>query len=636
MSPIPTRRAGRCSTVCLTQDFVPEWGMFTLSALCVSGLVVAGAQGAISSSYPQGVASSYPQGVAQVPNVVTVAQSPSNSQQTSVLFVNPASGNDRGSGSEQAPLKTITQALRVVQPGTIIMLAPGTYSAKTGETFPLYLKPGTTIKGEPRDRGQSIIIQGGGFFLSRTFARQNVAIVGANQAGLTGVTVTNANPQGYGLWVESTSPVISDNTFTGSGHDGASVVDSSAPILRNNYFYQNGANGITIYGSSRPELQENIFEKTGFGINIAQNAAPRLTGNRVTQNKDGIVIQGRARPILRGNVVDSNSRDGIVAIAQSRPNLGTSADPGNNTFISNGQFDINAKTSSETIAAFGNQLSSKANGKLDFSGTVNVADISVAPTNVASTVPFGQEVARPSPKVSAPPPVAPIAAIPVPAPVNVPRLVSPPEAPKAPIFSRPAATSLRRLPVPKATAPQIQVAPPTPQAVPQIQIAPPVTAPAPLLRRPALFSRPTATSGAIEIPVPAPESSAAPANVNPAVNPPSTLAVAPGQSILPVPSADAPLGNVGNMSSVPIWRNSGQRSQGSSLSAAANLRFRVVVEADSDSQQSQVKAIVPDAFPVSLRGRTLMQAGAFGDRSKADELLQSLLNQGLKATIEQL
>jgi cell division protein FtsN len=31
-----------------------------------------------------------------------------------------------------------------------------------------------------------------------------------------------------------------------------------------------------------------------------------------------------------------------------------------------------------------------------------------------------------------------------------------------------------------------------------------------------------------------------------------------------------------------------------------------------------------------------MQAGAFGDRAKADELLQSLLNQGLKATIEQL
>ncbi len=606
MSPIPTRRAGRHSTLCLTPKNVPEWGMSALSALCVSGLMLSGAQTAI----------------AQVPSGVSVAQSPSNSQPASVLFVNPASGNDSGNGSEQSPFKTITQALRVVQPGTIILLAPGTYSAKTGETFPLYLKPGTTIKGEPRDRGQSVIIQGGGFFLSRTFARQNVAIVGANQAGLTGVTVTNANPQGYGLWVESTSPVVSDNTFTGSDHDGASVVGSSAPILRNNYFYQNGANGITIYGTSRPELQENIFEKTGFGINIAQNAAPKLTGNRVTQNKDGIVIQGKARPILRGNVVDSNSRDGMVAIAQSRPNLGTSADPGNNTFMGNGQFDINAKTSSETIAAFGNRLSSnKANGKLDFSGTVSVADIPVAPTNVASTVPFGQEGPRQLPKVSALPPRS---ANPLPAiPVHAPRLTSPPEAPKVPIFSRPAATSLRRLPVPKATAPKIQV-------------APPVASPTPLLARPALFDRPAAT-GAIEIPVPAPESGTAPSSrINPpAMTSPTTLAAA-SQGILAVPSADAPLGNVGNVSSVPVWRDPMRRSRGGSpIRAAAGLRFRVVVEADSDSQKSQVRAIVPDAFPVSLRGRTFMQAGAFGDRAKADELLQSLLNQRLRATIEQ-
>jgi parallel beta-helix repeat protein len=609
VSPIPTRRAGRRSTVFLTQNFVPEWGM---SALCASGLMLSITQTAI----------------AQVPSEVSIAQVPSNSQQYSTLFVNSSSGNDTGNGSAQAPLKTITQALRVVQPGTIILLAPGTYSTKTGEAFPLYLKPGTTIKGEPRDRGQSVIIQGGGFFLSRTFARQNVTIVGANQAGLTGVTVTNANPQGYGLWVESTSPVISDSTFTGSDHDGVSVVGSSAPILRNNYFYQNGANGITIYGTSRPELQENIFEKTGFGINIAQNAAPRLTGNRVTQNKDGIVIQGKARPILRGNVVDSNSRDGMVAIAQSRPNLGTSADPGNNTFMGNGQFDINAKTSSETIAAFGNQLSSnKANGKLDFSGTVSVSDIPVAPTSIASSVPFGQDGPRESSKISALPPRStnPITSIPVPAPVNVPRLSSPPEAPKAPIFSRPAATSLRRLPAPK-------------EAAPQIQVAPLVTSPAPLLAKPALFNRPASTS-AIEIPVPAPESGVRVSS--PTIASPSTVAAASSQGVLPVPGADAPLGNVGNMSSVPVWRNPMQRSDGSpptpsTRAVATSLRFRVVVEADSDSQQSQVRAIVPDAFPVSLRGRPLMQAGAFGDRAKADELLQSLLNQGLKATIEQL
>ena len=486
---------------------------------------------------------------AQVPR--QIAQTPSSQADYSLLFVNSTIGTDVNNGSEQAPLKTITQALRVVQPNTIIVLAPGTYSAETGETFPLQLKPGTTIKGEPRDRGQSIIIRGTGVFLSRSFARQNVTIVGANQAGLTGVTVTNPHNQGYGLWVESTSPVVSDNTFTSSGHDGVSVVGSSAPILRNNYFYQNGANGITIYGTSRPELTENIFEKTGFGINIAQNAAPRIAGNRITQNKDGIVVQGRAQPIFRNNVIDGNDRDGMVAIAGARPNLGTATDPGNNTFLNNGQLDINSKASSETIPTFGNQIAAaKTNGKLDLSGTALAAEMPGAtPINVPSSIGFGQQFPRPqSPTVTI-----------------LPR-ISAPEAPRSPLFTRPAATSAARLPALKAIA--------TRSALPM---------PAPSLTRSA-----SPIVGAIEIPVPLPESSSVPtAPSRPSIPTAPTIALSNTQGVLPVPGGDAPIGNVGDMPTVPIWRTATRNSQGSppalpSRAIALGLRYRVVVEAISE------------------------------------------------------
>ncbi len=576
----------------------------TLSLLCGSALI---GQSAVAAQVPLQVAQTFS----------------SQASNYSLLFVNSTIGTDSNNGSEQAPLKTITQALRVVQPNTIIVLAPGTYSAETGETFPLQLKPKTTIKGEPRDRGQTVIIKGSGFFLSRSFARQNVTIVGANQAGLTGVTVTNPHNQGYGLWVESTSPVVSDNTFTANGHDGVSVVGSSAPILRNNYFYQNGANGITIYGTSRPELAENIFEKTGFGINIAQNAAPRIVGNRITQNKDGIVIQGRAQPILRNNVVDGNDRDGMVAIAGARPNLGTSADPGNNTFLNNGQLDINSKASSETIPTFGNQIASaKTNGKLDFLGTATVADIPTAsPISVASSIGIGQQLPRTQP---------PIISISVP-----PTVKSAPEAQRTPLFSRPAATSAARLPVPKAI-----VTRPAP-----IRVAPPMLSPATV--QPALFNRPASTTGAIEIPVPPPESGsvasvpvASSRNSSTPIPSAPAIALSNSQGVLPVPKGDAPIGNVGNMPTVPVWRSATRNSEGSppalpSRAIALGLRYRVVVEAVSAGEQAQVRAIVPDAFTVSLRGRTLMQAGAFGDQAKANELLQTLSSQGLKASIEQ-
>ena len=86
----------------------------------------------------------------------------------------------------------------------------------------------------------------------------------ADRAILAGVTIKNPDPQGYGVWIESTSPAILDSTFTESGHDGISVTGSGSPLIRNNYFYQNGANGITIYGTSQAEVRENIFEQTGF------------------------------------------------------------------------------------------------------------------------------------------------------------------------------------------------------------------------------------------------------------------------------------------------------------------------------------------------------------------------------------
>lgn len=67
--------------------------------------------------------------------------------QVNVLFVNPSVGNDKqGNGSESSPLKTITQALRVATPNTVIMLAKGTYSAEIGEVFPLILKPSVTMR----------------------------------------------------------------------------------------------------------------------------------------------------------------------------------------------------------------------------------------------------------------------------------------------------------------------------------------------------------------------------------------------------------------------------------------------------------------------------------------------------------
>jgi hypothetical protein len=65
----------------------------------------------------------------------------------------------------------------ICSPNSVIILAPGTYNTSSGETFPLRLKQGVSIQGNPRTRGNNILIQGGGTFLSPTFARQNITIL---------------------------------------------------------------------------------------------------------------------------------------------------------------------------------------------------------------------------------------------------------------------------------------------------------------------------------------------------------------------------------------------------------------------------------------------------------------------------
>jgi parallel beta-helix repeat protein len=309
--------------------------------------------------------------LAQVPaGIQPTLQNRQTISQVNQLFVNPSLGSDKtGNGTAIAPWRTITQALEASPPNSVIILAPGTYSAKTGEVFPLMLKPGVAIQGDISNKGKTVTITGGGEYLSRRFGGQNVAIVGANQTSLTGVTVTNTNRRGYGLWIESSNIIVGENTFTNNTQDGIAITGDGTPSISKNFFIRNGANGITISGNARPEIRENIFQDTGFGINIAQNSTPVVVANQIQNNRSGIIVQANATPLLRNNVIQGNKEDGLVIIAQARPDLGISYDPGRNVFRNNGRYDINAKTAKLVISAAGNNLASnRISGQVDLQG----------------------------------------------------------------------------------------------------------------------------------------------------------------------------------------------------------------------------------------------------------------------------
>ncbi|MEO1093283.1 MAG: DUF1565 domain-containing protein [Cyanobacteria bacterium J06638_28] len=238
------------------------------------------------------------------------------SQSHTILYVNAAAGHDRqGRGTQMQPLKTITHALQIAQPNTLILLADGTYSEETGESFPLELSPGVTVQGAGGADSSNVTIRGGAVYLSPTQGLQNVAILGAHNAGLANVIVSNPHPSGIGLWIESGDPVILGNAFFQSGSTGIYIAGSGTPVIRNNYFAENGQAGLVIAGTSSAQVQGNIFKNTGTGISVAPGATPQIMNNQVTHNQEGLLIHAEARPVLRDNAVQQNRRNSILDYA---------------------------------------------------------------------------------------------------------------------------------------------------------------------------------------------------------------------------------------------------------------------------------------------------------------------------------
>lgn len=562
---------------------------------------------------------------------------PTDLSQMQLLYVSASSGNDQNDGSRQAPLRTITYALSVASPNTAILLAPGTYSVATGETFPLQLKPEVLLQGNPNSQGKEVIIEGGGKFTSPTNGSQDIAILSAEGAILTGVTVTNRNYRGYGLWVESHGMTVTNNTFTGNTHDGISVVGIGTPLIEGNSFINNGANGITIYGYSQPKVRNNDFQNTGFGINVAQNAAPWLIGNRITYNKDGIVVQANARPILRNNYIERNERDGIVAIAQSLPDLGTVSEPGGNTIRYNGQYDIHNAVKTQSIPAYGNEITNaNLSGNLDFTGTLTPSR--PEPIRVARSTAPGPESASPAPATlsinsalyvsSDSPPVRNLITSP------------PPQIPSSsPEIAPVVAESRRRTSRLTAEAPR-----PSAPNPPEVAVN----------SNPESLNIPS-SSTVIEIPVPPPESNtearrpllppqrqrqSVPRAAQPVI-PPMLEEAEPlpnqemvgNDSILPVPGPNIPIGSGGYIP--PVIRVAAHTPSFSAPSATdLGLQYRVIVKMDNPTEAAKVQSLVPEAFSTNLEGTMVMQAGAFRSRYNAEEVWQLLIRNGFDARIE--
>jgi len=320
---------------------------------------------------------------------------------TQTLYVDPLKGDDRGSGAQASPYRTLARALRRATAGTLIRLVPGRYGTVNGETFPLEVGPGVQVLGELANRGQRVIIDGGGDFLSPTFARQNTTFRMGNGATIQGVLISNRNSRGTGIWIEDGTGAIAHCTFTNCGREGVLATGSANPSITDSTFQQNAASGISLTRNTKGEIRRNVFQQTGYGIAISDTAAPLLTENRVLNNRAGIVISGSARPVLRNNLVESNQADGLVVMNSAVPDLGHSQDPAGNIFRGNGGSDVR-NASVTPLLSVGNDLSpTRVNVNISGSSQGVVFQASEVNDQIRTVIP------RPVPAPPTEPPVVP-------------------------------------------------------------------------------------------------------------------------------------------------------------------------------------------------------------------------------------
>ncbi|WP_445240513.1 SPOR domain-containing protein [Microcoleus vaginatus] len=108
---------------------------------------------------------------------------------------------------------------------------------------------------------------------------------------------------------------------------------------------------------------------------------------------------------------------------------------------------------------------------------------------------------------------------------------------------------------------------------------------------------------------------------------------------MPVPGRNIPVGRGGYVPA-PLGGNSlpdsPENSPSFDLPSALGLRYRVVVESNSSGDRQKIQSLVTGAFRSFSNGRPVMQAGAFREREKAEELLQMLTGNGWNARIEEI
>lgn len=481
---------------------------------------------------------------------------------------------------------------------------------------------------------------------------------------------------GSGITVsETASPQLINNRIS-QNRDGIVIQGNASPVLRSNTVEDSARDGIVVMAQAQPNLgtatepgNNTFLNNQKHDINaLATNQTLPAFGNQLasTQLAGKVDLTGNTPLVTVATVASAANRLPITQVPRSATSHSTprqsSLPAGQSSALisslppitpspsqpervlqstRNPSTSQSGSTTATSLAAEVSQNRQTLQRATPSTHSSQTAPSQTAPSQTASaqTVPLATRAIARSPSAVAQPTTIEIR---VPPPE---RTVSSRSATPTISRSTPQAAVLRSTPgqppsstqlvhAVRSTPQAIEITVPPPEATPQVaavpQFASVAVAAAASLPRQTLASNnlavPALGGTPINIPVPPPERGSS-----------STAAVSPAKpadnlvSLLPVPNAEIPLGNTGDMPRVNV---ANAQSKALLTSQAENLQYRVLVEAEDEQTQSLVKSLVPGAFTTLINGQSVMQIGAFSSHGNAQEAVERLSRSGLQGIIQ--
>jgi len=271
-------------------------------------------------------------------------------------YVNQATGDDGNNGSQGSPWATISHAVATADSEITIHVAPGTYNAASGETFPITLKNGQNLIGDVSNQGAGAnptLIQGQGAYAVGFLI--GTTVVGAEGARVAGFSVANETYQvSYAaLSVDGVTMEVDHNTFLDVTYTGVAAGNKANLEVHDNLF-QTSSYGLVLDGSGVVSVHDNTMEGGSYGIRVFGIDSLDVANNTIsvglggvqggfgvsttirnnTFNKTpgnyGAILCSSGTPVIRGNTFTGATA--LYVQDSGTPDAGTVADLGQNNF----------------------------------------------------------------------------------------------------------------------------------------------------------------------------------------------------------------------------------------------------------------------------------------------------------------